>query len=51
MQLLFSFDQKMRVDETDTNSRLSTLMQRLFSFDQDMRVRETLMQLLAHLKF
>ena len=49
MQLLFSFDQDTRVDETlmQTLTFLSTLMQLLFSFDQDMRVDETLMQTLA----
>ena len=58
MQLLFSFDQDMKVDKLsyNCNSRLSTLMQLLFSFDQDMKVDKlsyncnsrlsTLMQLL-----
>ena len=47
MQLLFSFDQDMRVDETHVNAGLLTLMQLSFSFDQDMKVDETLMQTVA----
>ena len=51
MQLLFSFDQDMRVEKTliqTLASQLSsTLMQLLFSFDLDMRVEKTLIQTLA----
>ena len=51
MQVLFSFDQDMRVEKTliqTLASQLSsTLMQLLFSFDQDMRVEKTLIQTLA----
>ena len=51
MQLLFLFDQDMRVEKTlmqTLASQLSsTLMQLLFLFDQDMRVEKTLMQTLA----
>jgi hypothetical protein len=51
MQLLFSFDRGMRVEETlmqTLASQLSsTLMQLLFSFDRGMRVEKTLMQTLA----
>ena len=50
MQLLFSFDQDMRVEKTliqTLASQLSsTLMQLLFWFDQDMRVEKTLIQTL-----
>ena len=48
MQLLFSFDQDMRVEKTLIQTLAcqlsSTLMQLLFSFDQDMRVEKTLIQ-------
>ena len=51
MQLLFSFDQDMRVEkiliQTLACQLSSTLMQLLFSFDQDMRVEKTLIQTLA----
>jgi hypothetical protein len=51
MQLLFSFDQGMRVEKTLVQtlaSQLSsTLMQLLFSFDRGMRVEKTLVQTLA----
>jgi hypothetical protein len=63
MQLLFSFDQGMRVENTlmqtlasqlsfqyivyNIQSILSTLMQHVFSFDRHMRVEKTLMQTLA----
>ena len=51
MQLLFSFDQDMRVEKTLIQTPAfqlsSTLMQLLFSFDQDMRVEKTLIQTLA----
>ena len=51
MQLLFSFDQDMRVEKTLIQTLAcqlsSTLMQLLFSFDQDMRVEKTLIQTLA----
>ena len=51
MQLLFSFDQDMRVEKTliqTLASQLSsTLMQLLYSFDQGMRVEKTLIQTLA----
>ena len=51
MQLLFSFDQDMRVEktliQTLTCQLSSTLMQLLFSFDQDKRVEKTLIQTLA----
>ena len=51
MQLLFSFDQEMRVKKTLIQTLAgqlsSTLMQLLFSFDQDMRVEKTLIQTLA----
>ena len=50
MQLLFLFDQKMRVAitliQTLAYQLLSTLMQPLL-FDQDMRVEKTLIQTLA----
>ena len=48
LQILFSFDQDIRVEKTliqTLASQLSsTLMQLLFSFDQDMRVGKTLIQ-------
>ena len=51
MQLLFSFDQDMRVEKTLIQTLAcqlsSTLIQLLFSFDQDMRVEKTLIQTLA----
>ena len=51
IQLLFSFDQDMRVEKTliqTLASQLSsTLMQLLFSFDQDTRVEKTLIQTLV----
>ena len=51
MQLLFWFDQDMRVEKTLIQTLAcqlsSTLMQLLFSFDQDMRVERTPMQTLA----
>ena len=51
MQLLFSFDQDVRVEKTLIQTLAcqlsSTLMQLLFSFDQDMRVEKTLIQTLA----
>ena len=63
MQLLFSFDQGIRVENTlmqtlasqlsfqyivyNIQSILSTLMQHVFSFDRHMRVEKTLMQTLA----
>ena len=51
IQLLFSFDQDMRVEkiliQTLACQLSSTLMQLLFSFDQDMRVEKTLIQTLA----
>ena len=50
-QLLFWFDQEMRVEKTLiqnlTCQLSSTLMQLLFSFDHDMRVEKTLIQTLA----
>ena len=46
LQLLFSFDQDMRVEKTLIQTLdcypSSTLIQLLFSFDQDMRVEKTL---------
>ena len=51
MQLLFSFDQDMRVEKTFIQTLAcqlsSTLMQLLLSFDQDMRVKKTVAQTLA----
>ena len=51
VQLLFSFEQDMRVEKTLIQTLAcqlsSTLMQLLFSFDQDMRVEKTLIQTLA----
>ena len=51
MQLLFSFDEDMRVEKTLIQTLAfqlsSTLMQLLFSFDEDMRVEKTLIQTLA----
>ena len=51
IQLLFSFDQDMRVKKTSIQTLAcqlsSTLMQLLFSFDQDMRVKKTSIQTLA----
>ena len=51
MQVLFSFDQDMRVEKTLIQTLAcqlsSTFMQLLFSFDQDMRVEKTLIQTLA----
>ena len=51
MQLLFSFDQDMRVEkilmQTLASQLSSTLMQLLFSFDQEMRVEKTLIQTLT----
>ena len=51
MQLLFSFDQDMRVEKTLIQTLAcklsSTLMQLLFSFDQDTRVEKTLIHTLA----
>ena len=51
MQLLFSFEQNMRVEkiliQTLACQLSSTLMHLLFSFDQDMRVEKTLIQTLA----
>ena len=51
MQLLFSFDQDMRVKKTLIQTIAcqvsSALIQLLFSFDQDMRVKKTLIQTIA----
>ena len=51
MQLLFSFDQDMRIEKTLIQTLAcqlsSTLMQLLFSFDQDMRVEKTLIKTLS----
>ena len=51
MQLLFSFDQELKVEKTLIQTlacQLSSIvMQLLFSFDQDTRVEKTLLQTLA----